>query len=129
MAVEENKFAVRRFIEALDTDDLSVLGEVCTPEVAEDWREGINTGRPFGEHHIAITDIVAEDNKVVAFLATRGVQSGEWEGVPPTGKRFTNKGTALFRLEDGRIVDLSMLFDELNVLKQLGATVTPPASV
>jgi hypothetical protein len=34
---------------------------------------------------------------------------------------------ALTRLEGGRIVELEFLFDELGHLKQLGASITPPA--
>lgn len=42
MSVEQNKVAVRRFIEALDTYDLGVLGEVCSPEVAQEYHVGGN---------------------------------------------------------------------------------------
>jgi len=40
--VENNKTLVRRFIQALDTDELGILEEICTPEVAKEWRDGIN---------------------------------------------------------------------------------------
>jgi hypothetical protein len=33
-----------------------------------------------------------------------------------------------FRFVDGKIVEFDGLFDELGYLKQLGATITPPAS-
>lgn len=38
---ENNKTLVRRFIQALDTDELGILDEICTPEVAMEWRNGI----------------------------------------------------------------------------------------
>jgi hypothetical protein len=36
--IEHNTTLVRRFIQALDTDELGVLDEICTPTVAEEWR-------------------------------------------------------------------------------------------
>ena len=126
MSVEENKVAVRRFIEALDTDDLAALDDVCSPGVAQDWSDGINDG-PFSEHHLTITDLVAEGDKVVVVLATQSIHSGEWEGIPSTGKRLTNQGAVLLRLEGDKIVEVMTFFDFLTLAKQLGATVTPPA--
>lgn len=57
------------------------------------------------------------------WLATRGIHTGELEGVPATGRRWTNKGVFLLRLRGNRIVEASGLFDQLHLLKQVGATV------
>ena len=81
---------------------------------------------PFSEHRIKITDMVAEGDQVAIRVETRGVHSGEWEGVPPTGKSWTNRGMGLVRVEDGKIIELEFLFDELGHLKQLGATIAAP---
>ena len=62
--------------------------------------------------------------QMALWLATSGTHTGEFEGVPPTGRRWTNKGVFLLRLRDHRIVEASGLFDDLNLLKQVGATVT-----
>jgi len=102
------------------------LEQVLSPELAAGWREAMET-LPFSEHHIRITDLVAEGDQVAIRVETRGVHSKEWEGVPPTGKRWTNRGMSLARLEGGKIVQLELLFDELGHLKQLGATISPPA--
>jgi ketosteroid isomerase-like protein len=127
MPVEENKVTVRRFIEALDTDDLGELGDLCNPEIAEEYGRGINTG-PFREYHLAITEIVAEDDKVMVVLANRGVHTGgEFYGIPPSGKRWTGQVPVLLRLEGGKIAEVVHYFDDLSTLKQLGATITPPA--
>ncbi len=81
---------------------------------------------PFSEHRIKITAMVAEGDQVAIRVETRGVHSGEGEGVPPTGKSWTNRGLALARVEDGKIAELDFMFDELGHLKQLGATITRP---
>jgi len=126
MSVDENKAAVRRAVQLFDALEPDALEDVLSPELAGGWREIMNH-LPFSEHRIKITDIVAEGDQVAIRVETQGIHSGEWEGVPPTGKRWTNRGMALARLEGGRIVELEFLFDELGHLKQLGATITPPA--
>ena len=125
MSVDQNKAAVQRAIEIFDTLDANALEEVFTPELAAGWREVIHT-LPFSEHRIKITDMVTEGDQVAIRVETRGVHSGEWEGVPPTGKSWTNRGMGLVRVEDGEIIELEFIFDELGHLKQLGATITAP---
>ena len=124
MSIDQNKAAVQRAIEIFDTLDADALEEVFTPELAAGWREVMHT-LPFSEHRIKITDMVAEGDQVAIRVETRGVHSGEWEGVPPTGKSWTNRGMGLVRVEDGKIIELEFIFDELGHLKQLGATITP----
>jgi predicted ester cyclase len=126
MSADQNKAAVRRAIQILDTLDANALEEVFSPELALGWREVMNT-LPFSDHRIKITDIVAEGDQVAIRVETSGVHSGEWEGVPPTGKSWTNRGMGLARAEDGKIIEFEFIFDELGHLKQLGATITPPA--
>ena len=126
MSTEENKAIVRQFFAAIDTDNLTEIDDILSPAIAEGWRGGMNDG-PFREHHVTVTDMVAEGDQVMARIATRGIHSGEWEGIPATGKRWANRGVACFRLEQGKIVEQDWLFDALGHLKQLGATITPPA--
>jgi hypothetical protein len=50
MSVEDNKEAVRRFTQALDSNNLSILPEICTPACADTWSQGINSD-PRSDHH------------------------------------------------------------------------------
>ena len=126
MSVDENKTVVRRTVGMFDALEPNALEDVLSSELAAEWREAMNH-LPFSEHRIQITDLVAEGDQVAIRVETRGVHSGEWEGVSPTGKRWTNRGMALARLDGGKIGEFEFLFDELGHLKQLGATITPPA--
>ena len=49
-------------------------------------------------------------------------------GSTPTGEQWTNTGVLFFRFADSKIAEFEGLFDELGHLKQLGATITPPAA-
>ena len=107
--------------------ELGILDEICTPEVAKEWRDGINTGRPFSDHHVEVRQMVADTENVMVVLDTRGLMAGEFHGIPPAGKRFTNRGAVNFHIDDGRIATVDTFFDDLNiVIDQLGATLTPP---
>ena len=77
MTVESNKAAVRRFTDALDSNDLTALPEVCTPSCAEAWSQGINSD-PWADHHIALKQLIAEGDFVVAVVETRGRIVGDF---------------------------------------------------
>ena len=126
MSLDENKALVRRAVEAFDAVDPDPFEEVFSPQLAQEWRQ-VLSALPFGEHHIEITAMVAEGDMVAVKLASRGGHTGTWEGVPPTGKSWTNRGMGMARIEGGRIVEFDTISDELGHLKQLGATITPPA--
>jgi len=130
MSTEANKAVVRRLIEAVNEQDLAELDELLAPDLAQHFKQQVIPWvyATFAGHQITITDLVDEGDKVVARLATSGGHSGEWRGIPPTGKQWTNTGVYFLRLSDGKIVELSSLFDEMNHALQLGATITPPGS-
>ncbi len=127
MSTEENKAIARRLIEAANAQEYAAFDQLMSPEQAtqaKDTMRGVYA--TFAGHHIEIIDMVAEGDKVMARVATRGSHSGEWEGIPPTGKPWTNTGFIYNRMEDGKVVESEVIMDALGHLKQLGATITPP---
>ncbi len=129
MSAEENKAVVHRLVEAFNAQDQAALDALAaTPEVAQNSRDTLKVVYAIFEgHHIDITDMMAEGDRVWARVKTSGGHSGEWEGVPPTGKQWTNTGVMYLEFTDGKLSKSETLFDELGHLKQLGATITPPA--
>jgi len=142
MSIEENKTLVRRFCAALNTaldgrapaalteQELAVFDEILTPDLAQKTKQESLPqvyGR-WGDHRIEITDMIAEGDTVWARVATSGGHTGEWKGIAPTGRRWTNTGVLFFRITDGKIAEWPGQFDVLNHLTQLGATITPPAA-
>ena len=129
MVNEEHKAAVQRLLEAFNAQDEAAFNELATPEIAQQCKDTMREVYAMYEgHHVDATDMIAEGEQVWARVATRGGHSGEWEGIPPTGKQWTNTGVLFVRFADGKIAEFDGLFDELGHLKQLGATITPPAS-
>jgi steroid delta-isomerase-like uncharacterized protein len=69
---------------------------------------------------IRVLDLIAEGDKVVARIEATGTHLGEWQGIPPTGKRFTISGMTMRRIADGKIVERWDNLDWLGVMQQLG---------
>ena len=142
MSTEENKTLVRRFCTALNTaldgrapaalteQDLAAFDEIMTPDLAQKTKQGLLPGvyGLWGDHRIEITDMIAEGDTVWARVATSGGHTGEWRGIAPTGRRWTNTGVMFLRIANGRVAEWSGQFDVLNHLMQLGATITPPVA-
>ena len=130
MSTEENKALARRCIKAINEKDLATIDEIMVPEEASQWKKESLAWLygTFGDHCMEVTDMIAEGDKVWVWLATSGGHTGEWLGVPPTGKNWKNSGFYLMRIVNGKISLYSLLFDNLNLLQQLGATIEPPKS-
>ncbi len=79
----------------------------------------VRTGFP--DFKLEIKQRVAEGNRIVTQWTCTGTHQGEFQGIPPTGKRISITGLALVRIEDGKVVDERVYFDRLTMLEQLGA--------
>jgi len=133
MSVEENKDIVRRYQEAYNTGNFDALDEVVaadvlTPNMIANMPRGLAgaklvhqktlTGMP--DYHTAIEDIIAEDDKVVARVRITGTHTGDFYGIPPTGKHIDLSGIYIVRIADGKIVEHWGEENGAEVLRQLG---------
>ena len=78
----------------------------------------------FPDLHITTDDLVAEGDKVVKVWTANCTHKGEFMGIPATGNRIVIKGIEVFRIEDGKILELWASMDSLGMMQQLG--VIPP---
>jgi steroid delta-isomerase-like uncharacterized protein len=125
----DHEETVRRFMAALASDgDLGVLDEICAPAVATEWQTNMATFA-FTDRVFTVDEVVAQDSQVAVLWTIAGTHTGEFNGLPPTGKRTSNTGSAFFSFQGGRIVALVTHYDADNLYEQLGARVTPAPSV
>jgi steroid delta-isomerase-like uncharacterized protein len=94
------------------------------PEGAKQYATIVRAGFP---DHFEITheDIMAEGDKVVIRWTARGTHTGEFMGIPPTGKQIMITGMDIFRIAGGKLVELWQSWDQLGMLQQLGVVPSP----
>jgi steroid delta-isomerase-like uncharacterized protein len=70
---------------------------------------------------MTIEEMIAEGDLVTVRLTAHAVQSGEFMGMPPSGKAYTIPEIHIFRVRDGMIAEHWGQADLLGMMKQLGA--------
>jgi len=124
MSTEENKGVSNRMAEAIGTADFDAFEELMTPELAQEFKQGIaELRRSFPDYHGTNEIQVAEGEMVANRLVFYGTHQGEFMGVAPTGREVTFRGLALDRVVDGKIVESIVEMDLEDVLRQIGAVV------
>ena len=78
--------------------------------------------KAFPDWHTTIEHIVAENNLVVVFLNGSGTHKGEFHGIPPTNKLVNIRSSELYKIVNGRISGHWYVFDQLNLLTQIGVS-------
>jgi steroid delta-isomerase-like uncharacterized protein len=69
---------------------------------------------------VTINDLMADEDRVTCRFTARGVHNGEFMGLPPTGKDIRMTGIEIFRLRDGKIVELWGEANLMGLMLQLG---------
>ena len=63
---------------------------------------------------------VAEGDTVVTRAIWHAVHTGDFQGVPPTGKQIAIRAVLFLRFEDSKIAEYRGLFDQMGMMQQLG---------
>ncbi|AKS42552.1 ester cyclase [Wenzhouxiangella marina] len=133
-----NEMIVRRFVdEILNNDDDSAMSDLVHPDyrhltpggelrgrdglkaLLDDYRSGLP------DLNVLIDDLVASGDKVVTSIRLTGTHSGNFLGLPATGKLLSVHGMVLSRLEDGKIIEEWEILDLLGMFRQLGVLSLP----
>jgi predicted ester cyclase len=77
-------------------------------------------------HTDTITQMIAHEDKVAYVSTIAGVHTGPMGDTPATGREFTLVNIIIQRLEDGKIVETWVSWDNVAFLSQLGLF-PPPA--
>jgi ketosteroid isomerase-like protein len=120
---EHNKATIRRLIEELLTGGhLELIDELYAPELAPTAKRWITPFRAsFPDVRMEVIELIAEGDKVVGRFTCSATHLGAWLGYAPTGRRFERVDeVSIFRLRDGKIIQVWSLEDTLGRLQQLG---------
>jgi SnoaL-like polyketide cyclase len=72
-----------------------------------------------------IEDMVGERDEVAVRLRMEGTHTGDFMGVPASGKRFSVEGTAFLRIAGGKVAQFWGFLDQLGLMQQIGALCGP----
>lgn len=143
MTIEQNKNLIRRYFEeAWNQGGLDVLDEIVAQGYVnhDPFVPGLPAGpdglKPimagfraaFPDLHYTIEDLVAEGDKVVTRWTMRATHTGEFMGMPATGKQVMVGGMQIERIVEGQITEHWRKSDDLGLMQQLGAIPSPQAS-
>jgi steroid delta-isomerase-like uncharacterized protein len=68
-----------------------------------------------------VEELLVDRDRIAVRAVNTGTPEKEWLGVPPTGKSFEIVEYAIYRVRDGRFVEMTNLHDSADVLRQLQA--------
>jgi len=60
------------------------------------------------------------DDGVAVRFTLRGTHTGDFMGMPPTGRAITVQAIVLLTVADGRVTHLRAIFDRFGLMQQLG---------
>jgi predicted ester cyclase len=108
-----------------DLVDPDFRDRTAEPSQADD-RDGLRAlmgalHAAFEGFRVEILHCVGDGDLVATHKVFRGTHTGEWFGVPPSGRPFEFPVMDLVRYRDGRMVEHWAVVDTLGFLRQTGA--------
>ena len=135
LAEEQNKQVVRQYIEAFNRQDIERLGQLVSSSNQSFEFSGMHTSMDwnrtqqffavfwtaFPDLSAKIEERVAEGDKVAIRVLNTGTHKGDFQGIPPTGKKVSFEGRDFMTLRDGKIVEQQAGVDMMELMQQIGA--------
>lgn len=129
---EENKAVVRRYwFELWNEKKGEVLNDIAVEDVIFHFPPGQAHQPPtlrkwfetaliaFPDVHFTLHDELADGDKVVSRWSYQATNTGTFLGRDTTGLQVYDQGIDIFRLENGKIVEMWVAQDSLGLLQQL----------
>jgi steroid delta-isomerase-like uncharacterized protein len=140
VSIEDKKALARLYYEQVwSRGNTSILSEIIAPQYIHHdppfpqearGREGAERivalyRGAFPDLTIPVDGLIAESDLVVVRWTARGTHLGALMEMSPTGKTIQVSGVEVLRIVDGRIVEEWTNWDQLGLLRQLGAVPLP----
>ena len=74
----------------------------------------------FPDHSMVLDQVVADGNDVASRWTYRGTHTGEYYGIPATGRSIVSTVVSFDRIIDGKLAENWVVFDTYDVMRQLG---------
>lgn len=74
----------------------------------------------FPKYELFIEEMVTEGNKVIVQGRATGIHEGEFNGIPPTGRKMDLPFVIRYVIENEKISDMWLIADQMILMEQLG---------
>ncbi|MFC1633346.1 alpha/beta fold hydrolase [Planctomycetota bacterium] len=141
---ETNKALVQRMIdEVMNQQNLGVIDELFAadylmhdpawptevkgPEGFKQWAGAML--EPYFADSLITADLIAEGDEVAVHWTWTGTHTGEFMGIPPTGRQIAITGISIHRFANGEFVESWVSYDMLGMMQQLTVQTIPEGLV
>jgi steroid delta-isomerase-like uncharacterized protein len=108
------------------TDDITLVmspENIVGIEGFKDYYSNFVTG--FSDVEFTLVDVFGQGDKIVKHWHFKGIHSGDFFGIPATGKSVNVEGVTLVKMKDGKIAQEQDFMDNMIFLQQLGILSNP----
>lgn len=114
------KRVVEKYLaDVLGGSDIESVDELVSSNELRQRSLGLR--RAFPDLQVEPVVLLAEGSLVASHVSARGTHHGLFHGVPPTGRIWEARFTAVYSIERGRIAEGWVTWDYLALMEQLGA--------
>ena len=131
IAQDNIKFYSKVWDEVINEGKISVLDSAYAPDVvlhtvpetkgaanAKAYYANYVTG--FSDREFTVKETFAQGNKLTKYWVFNGKHTGDFFGIPATGKTISVEGCTIATIINGKITEERDFFDNLEFLRQLG---------
>jgi steroid delta-isomerase-like uncharacterized protein len=131
IAQDNIKFYSKVWDEVINEGKISVLDSAYAPDVvlhtvpetkgaanAKAYYANYVTG--FSDREFIVKETFAQGNKLTKYWIFKGKHTGDFFGIPATGKTISVEGCTIATIINGKITEERDFFDNLEFLRQLG---------
>jgi len=101
-----------------------VTAQPLSAQALKDHFAGFFAGFPDATTETVAVHAITEELAVWR-MVIRGTQTGNYRGLPPTGRSLILPGCEFIEIRAGRVYRVEGYFDRLSILQQLGAVPAP----
>ncbi len=132
---EEIRALVQRLEDAMNARQLDRLDHILTADVVrhcqatpqlsitnrDQFKDFLRQdAETFPDNVQTFTQVLVDGDRAAVWATYEGTQTGPMGPFPPSGKRARFDYAGVFRVEDGRIAEMWLVWDNVTVLSQLG---------
>jgi steroid delta-isomerase-like uncharacterized protein len=131
IAQDNIKFYSKVWDEVINEGKIAVLDTAYAPDVvlhtvpetkgaanAKAYYANYVTG--FSDREFTVKETFAQGNKLTKYWVFKGKHTGDFFGIPATGKTISVEGCTIATIINGKITEERDFFDNLEFLRQLG---------